>query len=250
MRSVATITSRSPRSYRLPDLAAGQERQIGDGGGRHAVKVAAAQDAPGRPRESIRNVRGRVVAAAGIGLAAALCAPGAAQDGRGPGWPAAPSFPPPTRGTATSRARPFTRAPTPTCAASAPPTCTRTSCRARRRPDHGRAPGPAPGADPLHRLRRRERPRPVPVPPRTGRGRVGPPRGRRAARDVPPVRALRRPPLGRRVGRGQRGHLEPALGPPAPRGLDLRRRGRPADPAGPGARRRGAGRDRSATRCA
>ena len=92
----------------------------------------------------------------------------------------------------------------------------------------------------LVRLRRRVRPRRLPA-----AGASAPGRRRRRARPgrrqghLPPLRAVCGAPERRQLeGRFGR-HLEPALQPPAPRRLDVRRRGGPADPAGPGALRRG-----------
>jgi hypothetical protein len=57
------------------------------------VKVAAAQDAPGPPRGTIRNVRERVAIALAAGLAVAACATAAGGVERGPRLAGCPVFP-------------------------------------------------------------------------------------------------------------------------------------------------------------
>ena len=102
----------------------------------------------------------------------------------------------------------------------------------------------------LHRLRGRKRSRPLSHPAglahrRRARLRRGPPRAGRGQGRERPVRAVPGLPQGVRLGGRERGEVRPRLQRPAPRRLDLRRRGRPAHPAGPGAlRRAGPRRDR------
>ena len=89
-------------------------------------------------------------------------------------------------------------------------------------------------------LRGSVRPRRLPDPEASeDRARLRRPHADRRPRPLPPVRAVRRAQdgvgLARRLGRD----LEPALEPPAPRGMDERRRRRPSDPARPGALERG-----------
>ena len=57
------------------------------------MTVAAAQDAAGRARGTIRNVRERVVAALALGLAAAACGAAAGRVERGPRIAGCPVFP-------------------------------------------------------------------------------------------------------------------------------------------------------------
>ena len=84
-------------------------------------------------------------------------------------------------------------------------------------------------------------PGPYPVPlDRARRGRRRPPRPRRAAGDVQALRALPRRAQRRRMERRLGGRVGPAVEQDASRRLDVRRRGRAPDPAGP----RAPGRDR------
>ena len=118
-----------------------------------------------------------------------------------------------------------------------PATSTRCACASSTRTSRTSGPYPIPstGSD-------RGRPRLERRPPRDHR-RHDPLQALRAVRALP---AVGRPRLDGRVGRD----LEPALEQAAPRHLDLGRRGRPADPAGPGPLRRGEDAARSTTRCA
>ena len=141
---------------------------------------------------------------------------------------------------------------------SAPRLRHRLGRRAHRHPLHRRPRDAAQGADPLHRLRRRERSGSLPrAVQRPGRGDGWPVRGRRPprarARRRPPdaLRALPRLPAGRRLlERRFGGRLRPDDQRAAAGRLDLRGRGRPADPPGPRPvrrdRRRGCARPRAA----
>ena len=235
----------------LADLPAGEQRQVGDGGGRHAVTVAAVQDADGRARGTIRNVRERMAAALALGLAAVACGAATGRVERGPSIAGCPVFPASNAWNRdVSRAPVDRRSDAYVRSIGAGRTCTRTSARTRYgipvrscRPASARCRSAS-------RLRRRERPGPYPIPPRAriegGRTATSSwsQRGTAASTSCS-ARARRR-----------------AAGRPPPARLDLRsNRLRPAgwtsaDAAGlpilPGlvALRRGGGPARSATRCA
>ena len=115
--------------------------------------------------------------------------------------------------------------------------------RRRRRlrdPADDRPAVPAARTDHVHGGTRRVRSRPLPGAARRARGRrVGPPRARRAARDLQALRAVRRPALRRRLGGRLGCGVRPAHRHAAAEGLDVGRRRRAADRAGSRAARRG-----------
>ena len=188
---------------------------------------------------------------------------GGARRGSGRSSAGARYFPSTTSGTRASTGSRWPRTPRPTSRRSGQRRpCTRTSApHVGRRPDRHPATSPCRARQPrvpvTLRLRRRERPRPVPDP--AGRADRGRPDARRRsprARASTPARACstssstRTRSAGGTLARGLRRDLRPELERAAARRLDVRRRGRPADPPGPRALRRGRGRARSTTRSA